>query len=420
MTTTDTSPPSVPTPQAKAAAALAPSRRTEGIALCLSGGGFRASLFHLGALRRLQEMGILQRVGAISSVSGGSIFAAFLATRLHQLKQPLSQGFSDWPGQVAAPFRAFCRRDFRTVPILTHLFWNWIWPGPLVHHLERRYRRRLTALTLKDLPESPRFLLCATDLTFGVSWEFSRDRVGDYQAGYLQDAGDWPLARAVAASACFPPLFGPVSIQASAGGYHRGGYAGPGREELRARIQLSDGGVYDNMGLEPVWKDWTHVLVSDCGAPFDFRLDSTPIRRLLRYTAVVTSQTRALRLRSFFGDDDAGRYHGAYWSLGSGARPPAPGEGYAGYSRELTDQVLERVRTDLDSFSDAEMSVLENHGYWAAERSLAKHDLLLQAGRTIPPPVTPYPDWVDEAKVRCALTDSHKRFTLRRLLRAFT
>jgi NTE family protein len=44
-----------------------------GIALCLSGGGFRAMLFHLGTLWRLNEFGYLPKLKLISSVSGGSI-----------------------------------------------------------------------------------------------------------------------------------------------------------------------------------------------------------------------------------------------------------------------------------------------------------------------------------------------------------
>jgi NTE family protein len=407
-------------PQARAAAAVAPVRpRKDGIALCLSGGGFRASLFHLGALRRLHETGILQHASAISSVSGGSILSAFLATRLHQLGRSLSQGFADWHTEVAEPFRAFCSRDFRTLPILAHALWNWVWPDPLVWHLERRYRQRLTALALKDLPEVPRFVLCATDLTFGVSWEFSRAGARDYQAGYLPAASEWPLARAVAASASFPPLFGPVGIRTAADGYRGGKFIGPDRDRLLRRIQLSDGGVYDNMGLEPVWKVWTHVLISDCGAPFEFRLDTTPLRRLLRYAAVVTSQTRALRLRSFFGDLNAGRYQGAYMSLMSGAKSSGarPGEpAYVGYSQELTDLVLRKIRTDLDSFSEAEMAVLENHGYWAAERAISKHQPgLVRAGA--PEAASPYPEWNDEAKVRRELRDSHQRIALRRIFR---
>jgi NTE family protein len=177
--------------------------------------------------------------------------------------------------------------------------------------------------------------------------------------------------------------------------------------------------VYDNMGLEPVWKDWTHILISDCGAPFEFRTDSSPLRRLLRYTAVITSQTRALRLRSFFSDTDEGRYNGAYWALGSGVKPstalPAEPE-FAGYSQALTGEVLERIRTDLDAFSEAEMSVLENHGYWSAEQSVRKHDSeLISAGGL--GPASPYPEWTDEMQVRRELWDSHKRFSPRRLFR---
>jgi len=49
------------------------------IALALSGGGFRASVFHLGVLRRLSEAGWLGKVDAISTVSGGSIVGSFAA-----------------------------------------------------------------------------------------------------------------------------------------------------------------------------------------------------------------------------------------------------------------------------------------------------------------------------------------------------
>ncbi|MCI0657845.1 MAG: patatin-like phospholipase family protein, partial [Acidobacteria bacterium] len=376
-----------------------------GIALCLSGGGFRAALYHLGALRRLHELGILQKVGAISSVSGGSICAAFLATRLHHLNRALHEGFTNWQEDVADPFRSFCARDLRTLPFFMHLLWNWIWPDPRVWHLERRYRKRLTRLKLRDLPAHPQFILCSTDLTFGVNWEFSRDGASDYQAGKLALAAEWPLARAVTASASFPPLFGPVRIREKPESYIGGHYDGRDRSRLRRGIQLSDGGVYDNMGLEPVWKEWTTVLVSDCGAPFDFKVDTTPWSRLLRYTTVVTNQTRALRLRLFFGDTSEPNkgYEGAYWSLSSGlkiADPPTPEAPFAGYSQDLATEVLSRIRTDLDSFSEAEMSVLENHGYFSADRSLRRwlrRELLPEHPA---PAGAPYPAWIGEDKVR--------------------
>src|SRR5437879_2305211 len=86
-----------------------------GIGLALSGGGFRAALFHLGAMRRLNELNILSRLTTISSVSGGSIFSAFLATRLNW---PLTRPEDQWEEIVAKPFRSLCRRNIRTKPIL--------------------------------------------------------------------------------------------------------------------------------------------------------------------------------------------------------------------------------------------------------------------------------------------------------------
>src|SRR5712671_4630181 len=56
-----------------------------GIALCLSGGGYRAMVFHLGALLRLNELGILKRIIRISSVSGGSITAGILGLKWNGL-----------------------------------------------------------------------------------------------------------------------------------------------------------------------------------------------------------------------------------------------------------------------------------------------------------------------------------------------
>jgi len=79
-----------------------PKPKTErtGIALCLSGGGYRAILFHLGALRRLNELNILSKVSTISSVSGGSILAGFLASRIDW---PVTAPILDWRDKLEVP-----------------------------------------------------------------------------------------------------------------------------------------------------------------------------------------------------------------------------------------------------------------------------------------------------------------------------
>jgi len=83
--------------------------RSAGLALCLSGGGYRAALFHLGAVRRLNELGILSKVATISSVSGGSILSAHLTQTIPSWPQP-GEILPSWDERVAQPFKEFVRR----------------------------------------------------------------------------------------------------------------------------------------------------------------------------------------------------------------------------------------------------------------------------------------------------------------------
>lgn len=191
-----------------------PERRRrvrQGWSLCLSGGGFRAALYHLGALRRLDELGLLGRLDQISSVSGGSILAAFLARQLVPWPAAGTRTLA-WEAQIAAPFRRFCATDLRT-PALLHALRN---PLRMVRDgfdsavLERAYRDGLHPGTLAELPERPRFVFCATEMSSGTAWRFERDRVGCWKTGMTKPLPSDTVARAVAASSCFPPVFAPI------------------------------------------------------------------------------------------------------------------------------------------------------------------------------------------------------------------
>src|ERR1700693_2934541 len=83
-----------------------------GIGRCLSGGGFRAALFHLGALRRLHELEILQRVRWISAVSGGSIIAGHLAQCLVNRGRGGRLDFDNWRTDVVQSFRPLSTPGF--------------------------------------------------------------------------------------------------------------------------------------------------------------------------------------------------------------------------------------------------------------------------------------------------------------------
>jgi NTE family protein len=387
--------------------------------LCLSGGGFRATLFHLGALQRLNELGVLSRADfrTVSSVSGGSITAAHIAS---VIRWPLRDRVPDWAESVARPLRRFTSQDIRTGPVLDRLLlpWNWLRESTAVESLARRYAK-LTPLMLASLPQQPDVVLCATDMSFGVNWEFRRDRLGDYLAGRVDTPPDWPLARAVAASSCFPPVFNPLPMRFPPERYSGGKAAQDDKKAWRAALEdlrLTDGGIYDNMGLEPVWKNHLSVLVSDAGGLFDFESDRNFIWRIERYDAIQENQSRALRKRWLISSFVEGVMQGTYWGTGS-ARSSFFPQDQSGYSKALARDIIATIRTDLDAFSDAEAAVLQNHGYLLADAALKKHvpDLY---GPAAPPLTPPSPDWLPpektEAEIRKALRNSHKRKLLGR------
>ncbi len=246
-----------------------PTRR-QGIGLCLSGGGFRATLFHTGVIQRLFELGIATRpdFDTVASVSGGSIAAAQWACAEARARD---EGRAlDFKRDVLQPILALTGRDIRTATMARKylLPWNWFRGGYAVESMVAQFEEAFGKGTLNLLPERPRFVFCGTDMAFGANFVFERGRVGSYLAGYAAPEG-FTLAQAVAASACFPPLFGPMRIDRAHERF-KGGKA-PGvpaaqRKQVLADLRVTDGGVYDNMGLEPVWKSHSVVLVSDAAA----------------------------------------------------------------------------------------------------------------------------------------------------------
>jgi hypothetical protein len=136
-------------------------------ALWLSGDGYRAALFHLGALTRLNELGLLAQVGTVGAVSGGSIIAALLATRV---PWPIHGAYRDWPERVADPLRSIARRNARARAILRKPF-----PGAAAQAaLEERYARELVVSLGGESGAGPRFVFGASGLMLSglaAGWE---------------------------------------------------------------------------------------------------------------------------------------------------------------------------------------------------------------------------------------------------------
>ncbi|MDA8018146.1 MAG: patatin-like phospholipase family protein [Thermoanaerobaculia bacterium] len=405
--------------------------------LCLSGGGYRAALFHLGALRRLHETGILPQVAKISSVSGGSLLMGFLATRSSSAFKEHGLDPDDFEREIAQPFRDFVKGDRRTWQALQNLTVNLVLRDRRLSTFIADLERSFGSKTLGELPKQPEIVFCATDLGFGVNWIFRRkkdddgrrlsrsnDGSGSYRAGYV-DLDSWSIARCAAISASFPPIFGPYRLGVPADKFIRRPKDGRDRDDaIRDNLHLSDGGIYDNLGLEPIWPpvEGSTLLISDAGAPFEFRASSRlPWRMIHRYLQVSQVQAQKLRHRSVIerkamaGED----FEYAEWRIGVRHRKKLanPEPASFGYHDGVVGRI-ERIRTDLDHFSEAEAQILENHGYACAERSLAYYLPSHLSGR--PEPRLPHAE-LDPSREGCepthvvkALSGSHKRFSFSR------
>jgi NTE family protein len=241
------------------------------VGLALSGGGLRATLFHLGGLMRLRELGWLERIDRVSTVSGGSIMAAILARAWGDLR---TSGFAAevFEARVTRPTLRFAGRRIDAFVIAAGLV-----PGVNPADVLARWFDRDLAkgMRLADLPDRPLFVFNATSLASGVSWQFTKPWMGDSRLGVVC-APDLPLARAVAASAAFPPFVAPLVLDLRGGTLERTRGADlhddPRYEALRRRVLLLDGGAYDNLGVEPVESRCRIVLASDAGG--DLKVDA--------------------------------------------------------------------------------------------------------------------------------------------------
>jgi NTE family protein len=373
-----------------------PREQRRGVALCFSGGGYRASLFHLGAMTRLDELGILSKVDTFSSVSGGSIALAQLVTH----RRSLGDGWPAPGGRVASfgagvvePLRAFVQRDIRTRTLLDSFRpTRWLDQNAGVEGLARHYETGPAPGRADDLPKRPRFVFCATDLSFRTQWtvDTAERLAGSDQAGYGPHGDFWTLARAVAASSCFPPAFRAMLVRGEPRDLSGGGYDADDRDELVRRIELSDGGVHDNLGLEPVWRDHSDVLVSDAAPSLTVAPRIHPaVWRQLRMIVTLVEQATDVRKRWLIANYAAGELGGAYWGIGSLPShypPPPPGRPTAPtFADDLVRRYLAPVRIDLDPFSAGEIAALENHGYAMADLAVATHaPHLVEAGAPAP------------------------------------
>lgn len=343
-----------------------------GIGVCLSGGGYRAMLFHTGALWRLNELRVLGNVQRVSSVSGGSITAGVLALAWPHLA--FDDGRSDrFESLVVEPIRELASKTLDAWAILAPFIFGGDSASRVVDRLDQLFDRA----TLQQLPaDPPRFIFNATNLSSGALWRFSRPYLWDYKVGKIP-APQTRLATAVAASAAFPPFLSPLELRFDDSDYEPRSGKGLQFPPYTTHVELSDGGVYDNLGLETVFKNFATVLVSDGGG--QFKPDQDPpnvwVLHMLRVLQVMDNQVRSLRKRQLIAAYKAGHRRGAYWGIGSDIANfrPAP-KGLLPAPHRAT-MALANEPTRLAELPDERQERLINWGYAACDAALRTHVL---------------------------------------------
>lgn len=348
---------------------LGPRKPEAGIGLCLSGGGYRAMVFHLGALIRLNETGYLARLKRISSVSGGSITAALLGMKWQQLQ--FNNGVaSNLIAEVVEPIREFAHHTIDVPSVIS----GTLLPGTIGDKLTHAYSKHLFgAATLQALPDDPpRFVINATNVQSGALVRFSKPYMRDYKVGEIRNPMI-PLAAAVAASSAFPPVLSPALLKLKPQAFSPSDGESLAGDEYRKRMVLCDGGVYDNLGMETVWKRLDTVLVSDAGMKFSPDADPAGdwIRHSKRVLDLIDNQVRSLRKRQLISSFEAGLRKGCYWGIATNIADyklptalPCPFE-------RSTQLAAEPTR--LADMPDEIQMRLINWGYAVCDAALRRH-----------------------------------------------
>lgn len=338
------------------------------VGYCVSGGGYKAALFHLGGLVRINELGRLRQIARISSVSGGSITSGMLAAKWSMLSFNAAGVATNFTAIVLKPLVKFCREaDIDVGSVIDGIF------NPFeraADNVEEAYAKGLYgAARLADLPQetpgvAPRFVFNATNVQLNSLVRFSRDYVADWRIGEWR-APDLPLAKVVAASSAFPPVLSPVIVKPP-----RPFEPLPGADRSHApynsRLELCDGGVYDNLGVETVWKRCKTILVSNAGDPFaehDNPKDDW-LAQLQRTVSMIHRQAENNRMRTLILLAKGKHRKVALWNLRAFGGPS---------SLDPTDKfgsVARNVKVRLKSLRSTEATALLHHGYVMADAAI--------------------------------------------------
>ncbi|MCX6175378.1 MAG: patatin-like phospholipase family protein [Ignavibacteriales bacterium] len=311
------------------------------IGLALSGGGFRAAAFHLGTLKKLNELGILKNIDVISTISGGSIVGAYYVFNKDNfdffwknfqeilkknliLRACLSSGFVIRALILTATVFVFYYLTNSCSWTVVYLLLLLIFIGcffykifPTTYLIRKQYDSLIyKEKELKDLPEKPQLIINSTNLDTGTLFSFTKEYSFDSSYKYPPynidpnfDTKDFSIAVAVACSTAVPYAFSPTVLRFKSNG-------------KLIRPKLVDGGVYDNQGIyrvagnDPKYKT-DIVIVSDASAPFVKKFYGiNPLPVLGRIMSVMMKRIKSVQfLQSIYEEKEDKLWEIGYYSL---------------------------------------------------------------------------------------------------------
>ncbi len=394
------------------------------IGLALSGGGFRAALFHLGVIRRLEELGVMKYVQTISAVSGGAIIAAYYAT---EMEKRLRGRANDLCGHesidavrlaifeeittcffrgldhnmrsralVFMPFyhpilfiRAVLGRNYSRSDIMQREYDKWFYRKATLDHLPS-----VTWSSSKDTCDphprtGPKVILNTTSLLDGERRSFAREPVVGLRELHRVNRNVIPISRVVGASSGVPGVFPPTVVSGD---------------------RLVDGGVSDNQGTDALIEEFDAqdpkladnqgrlcadiLLVSDASGQMQpvHRMSHRFLKVLPRTASILQFQLRKKtigHLLAWKNKNTTSRREFAFvhllLNLKDRREAPQTGEESQHRAENPPDcgpvprvpteyiSPLSDVRTDLDQFNPIERECLMYHGYTLIDAQIRKH-----------------------------------------------
>lgn len=390
--------------------------------LALSGGGFRASFFHLGTLAKLAELNILKDIEVISTVSGGSIIGVLYYLKLQKLleekfdKEITKENYIELVNDLINEFYNIVQTGIRNSVITEKIFSNTLLKimNPFCSYsrsnkLGELYQKRFydkykktmsdLIITPKDWEHKiekfkPRFnnwnrinkvpiiVINATNLNSGHSWQFQASKMGEpeymddmeidkndrfnwvryNEKGLQKEFKNYSIGEAVACSSAVPILFTPIVLKDLYKDY---------------KLSISDGGVYDNQGFSGLLsEECDYIICSDASGQMDNQILShtTIIKTNIRTIDIQMDKNRELMFENIQQKFEKGILKGflfTHFKQNIRLSEIKRKNKIDSYNNEFYE-LMAKMRTDLDIFSELEVNSLMYCGYKFLEEALSQ------------------------------------------------